>query len=294
MDERVKRIIGDGPYQFNTNELEDDCSIDAFLGQGMIVVKTKDCINISKGSHSHASYEFIIPLLSNTPCAGVETRVFNLEKDKLFPINSEQSHGPGKDILGCNMLVFQIDKDTLNDISFSMCKKNNIMFKNECAEIGNEIFGLLKMFMVETRNFQSGSDFILQNIINLIAINVLRQLKSNIPKLITEYNYCERENINRAISYLREEYNNSFSLEDVARIANLSPYHFIRTFKAMTGKTPYNYLLDVKIEKSKILLKTKNITITDICFRCGFNNLEHFSSVFKRKVGILPSQYRKL
>jgi AraC-like DNA-binding protein len=93
---------------------------------------------------------------------------------------------------------------------------------------------------------------------------------------------------------LREEYSNSFSLEDVARIANLSPYHFIRTFKSMTGKTPYDYLLDVKIENSKNLLKLKNYTITDICFHCGFNNLEHFSSVFKRKVGIIPSQYRKL
>jgi len=293
MDERIKRLLGDGPYPFPTDEIDGESNIDAFVGQGMIILASKGSINMPKASHSHTSYEFLIPL-SDMPYAGVETRIFNFEKNKLFPLNSEQSHGPVKEILGCNLLAFQIDKDTFNDISYSLCKKNNVTFENESFKIEPEMYGLLRMFMEETRNLQAGSDFILQNIINLIAINLLRQLKSNIPKLITEYNYCERENINRAISYLREEYNNSFSLEDVARIANLSPYHFIRTFKSMTGKTPYDYLLDVKIEKSKKLLKLKGYTITDICFHCGFNNLEHFSSVFKRKVGILPSKYRKL
>jgi len=293
MDGRIKRLLGDGPYPFPIGEIGGDDNIDAFVGQGMLVLSSKDSMYMPKGSHSHASYEFLIPL-SDMPYTGVETRIINFEKNKVFPLNSEQSHGPMKEILECKLLAFQIDKDTFNDISYSLCKKNNVTFENKSFKIETDIYGLLKMFMEETRNLQAGTDFILQNIINLIAINLLRQLKSNIPKLITEFNYCERENINRAISYLREEYNNTFSLEDVASIANLSPYHFIRIFKSMTGKTPYDYLLDVKIEKSKNLLKLKSYTITDICFRCGFNNLEHFSSVFKRKVGILPSQFRKL
>ncbi len=292
MDKRIKRLIGDGPYPFNINKIGES-NVDVFVGQGMLILSSTGGINMSKGCHSHDSYEFLLPL-TDMPYTGVEKKVIASEKHKFLPINSEQSHGPTKDVLEWKLLAFQIDKRTLNDISYSYCKKNNVTFENESVKVGTELFGLLKMFREETRNTQTGSDFILQNINNLIGINILRQFKSNIPKMITELNYCERDNINRAIAYLREEYNSTFSLGDVARIANLSPYHFIRTFKAMTGKTPYDYLLDIKIEKSKELLKLKIYNITDICFRCGFNNLEHFSSVFKRKVGVLPSQYRKL
>lgn len=292
MDDRIKRLLGDGPYPFNINKIGES-NVDAFVGQGMIILSSKGSINMSKGCHSHDSYEFLLPL-TDMPYTGVEKKVITSEKYKFLPINSEQSHGPIRDIFDWKLMSFQIDKKTFNDISYSYCNKNDITFENESIKVGIEIFGPLTMFKEETRNTQAGSDFILQNLINLITVNILRQFKSNIPKLIKDYNYCERDNINRAIAYLREEYNSTFSLDDVASIANLSPYHFIRTFKAMTGKTPYDYLLDVKIEKSKELLKLKNYSITDICFRCGFNNLEHFSSVFKRKVGIVPSQYRKL
>ena len=293
MDERTKKLLGDGPYPFQIDEFVGEPKVDAFICQTMIILASKGNISMPKGSHTHESYEFLIPL-SDMPNTAVEKRLTNFEKNKLFPLNSEQSHGPIKEIEGCKLLGFQIDKDTFNDISQSLCKKTNVTFENKSFMIGNEIYGLLDMFMKETRNIQTGSDFIQQNIVNILAADILRQINSNIPKLVLEKNYCERENINRAISYLREEYNNDFSLEDVARIANLSQFHFIRTFKSITGKTPYDYLLDVKIEKSKEFLKLKKYSITDICFMCGFNNLGHFSSVFKKRVGLLPSQYRKL
>lgn len=293
MDERVKRLLGEGPYPFSIDDINGKSRIESFLGQEMIVLSTKDTINMPKGSHAHESYEFLIPSteMRNTM---VGSKITNFEKNKLFPINAEQPHGPTVEIKECNLLGFQIGRNTFNNITQDYCKKKDIAFENTSKKIGNEITFLLKMFMDETRNLQTGSEFILQNIINLIAMNLLRQVKSNIPIIVTKKDYFERENISRAISYLNEEYNSEFSLEDVARIANLSQYHFIRTFKSVTGKTPYDYLLDIKIDKSKILLKIKKYSITDVCFMCGFNSLGHFSTVFKRKVGILPSQFRKI
>lgn len=293
MDERMKRLLGDGPYPFPIGDISNESVIDTFVGQGMIVISPKGSFNMPIGKHTHKSYEFLLPI-SDMPYTLVENKSTYFENNRLFPINSEQSHGPSKVIKGCKLLAFQIDTDTFNDISHPFCNKKDITFENNNFKIGNEIFSLLKMFTEETSNLQTASEFIQQNIINLIVINLLRQINSNIPKLITEKNYCEKENINRAICYLHEEFNNDFSLEEVARVANLSQYHFIRIFKTITGKTPYDYLLDIKIQKSKELLKIKRYTITDICFMCGFNNPGHFSTVFKRKVGVLPSQYRQL
>ncbi len=74
----------------------------------------------------------------------------------------------------------------------------------------------------------------------------------------------------------------------------MSPYHFIRIFKNETGKTPYEYLVDIKIEKACSLLRRSNLSVTEICFLCGFNSSSHFSTVFKQKIGVSPSMYRQL
>ncbi len=293
MDENMRRMLGDGPYPFPVEDIGTGEIVDSYIGPGMIILTSKGSMFMPRGSHAHESYEFLIPL-SDMQNTAIDRKIISIEKNRLLPLNSEQFHGLSKEIHGCRLFAFQIDKDVLNQISYSICNKSEISFQNESYIIGNEIQNLLRMFMIEARNIQAGRDFILQNLVNLIVINLLRQLKSNIPAIFTEHSYCERDNINRAISYLREQFTKEYSLDEVAGIANLSPYHFIRTFKSMTGKTPYDYLLDVKMEKAKELLKQKGYTITEICFICGFNNLEHFASVFKRKVGTLPSQYRKL
>jgi AraC family transcriptional regulator len=293
MAEKMKKLLGDGPYPFPIEDINGGDIVEAHLGQGMIVLESKHGIDMLKGVHAHDSYEFLMPI-TDMPYVFIDNKVIYVEKDKLLPINAQQFHGPAKDMLGYKLWAFQIDTDILNQISMSVCKKPDITFVNESVDISKEIGIMLRMFMEESRNMQAGRDFILQNLINLISVSLLRQLKSDAPKMIAERNYCENENISRAISFLREQYNKDYSLDDVARLANLSPFHFIRIFKSMTDKTPYDYLLDIKIEKAKELLRQKRYTITDICFLCGFNNLEHFSSVFKRKAGILPSQYRKL
>jgi AraC family transcriptional regulator len=292
MGAMLKSLLGDGPYPYPISDMNGRCGIDSFLGQGMIVLSTTSPIIMPRGSHAHQSYEFLIPS-TDMPNTLIGKKITGFEKNRLIPINSEQPHGPIKEILECSLIGIHIQSTILNDISDQFCKKRDIIFDNEGVAIDHQIPLLINMFMEETKNSQTGSEFIQQNIVNLIVINLLRRSASNIPKLITEKNYYERDNIKRAADYLKEEYNNEFSLEDVARVANLSQYHFIRAFKAATGKTPYDFLLDIKINKSKELLNLKKFTITEVCFMCGFHSPGHFSAVFKRKVGILPSQYKK-
>ncbi len=292
MNQRMRRLLGEGPYPFTSDQVNNEGPIEAFVGRGMIVLSQKYSLNMPKGTHCHDSYEFLVPLTDMSHTC-LDKRPIIFDKSRLLPINSGQEHGFSKPAGNCHFYAFQVDNYTLNDIALQFCNKGQVVFSNESMDLCPEILPLLNMFKNETKYMQTGIDLILDNISSLVVINLLRSVKSNLPRLVTEKNYCERDNINRAINFLREEYSKNFSLEEVARVANLSPYHFIRIFKSVTGKTPYNYLLDIKIEKSKELLRLKTSTITEICFKCGFNNLEHFSSVFKRKVGILPSQYRK-
>jgi len=79
----------------------------------------------------------------------------------------------------------------------------------------------------------------------------------------------------------------------MADIAKMDRYSFIRSFKAQIGKTPYEFLLDLKIEKAKKMLASKDYSITEISMICDFSSHSHFTTTFKKKTGISPSEYRK-
>jgi AraC-like DNA-binding protein len=82
-------------------------------------------------------------------------------------------------------------------------------------------------------------------------------------------------------------------IPQVAREIGMSPYHFIRLFKAVFGETPKQCQLDARLEKAKHVLLATDTSITDICMEAGFSSLGTFSYVFARRVGMTPTSYRK-
>jgi AraC-type DNA-binding domain-containing proteins len=294
MSEAVRKLLGEGPYIFPVDNVEASNEVEAYLGAGIIILSTTKNVDFSvKGYHAHESYEFLVPF-SSMPPLDLEGKLVSFEKNRVFPFNSWSVHGPAEERDSCRLMGIQIDKQLVSQISYMLCGKKKVEFRSENTPFSQELRDLTSLFMFEAKNLQTGSSFILENLANMITVNLLRQIKSNIPVLITERNYAEKEHINRAVCFLRDNYNIEYSLEHVANIAGLSQYHFIKVFKAETGKTPYDYVLDIKVEKAIEHLKQKKYSITEICFICGFNNLNHFASVFKRKVGVLPSEYRKM
>ena len=78
----------------------------------------------------------------------------------------------------------------------------------------------------------------------------------------------------------------------VARIAHVSPGHFIRSFRAVFGETPHRYLQRRRVERSMFLLRETDRSVTDVCFDVGFTSHGTFSRTFRRIVGESPSAYR--
>ncbi|MEV1082058.1 helix-turn-helix transcriptional regulator [Streptomyces sp. NPDC050211] len=84
----------------------------------------------------------------------------------------------------------------------------------------------------------------------------------------------------------------SLDLDAVAAHAGYSRYHFIRAFKAAYGETPGQYLTHRRIERAEDLLRTANLTVTEICHLVGFSSLGTFSTRFKALTGLTPTEYR--
>ena len=97
----------------------------------------------------------------------------------------------------------------------------------------------------------------------------------------------------RARDLLRDVHDQSPSIRDVAREAGMSPYHFIRQFESLFGRTPHQYRIDTRIEYAKRLLALSDYSVTDVCMEVGCSSLGSFSDLFTRRVGVAPTVYRR-
>lgn len=93
--------------------------------------------------------------------------------------------------------------------------------------------------------------------------------------------------------YLLANYPEEFSLSTVAQFSNMSPFHFLRTFKKTYGETPNEFLIRLRIEEAKKLLITEHLSVSEVCQQVGYLSLGSFSSLFLKQVGMPPSQYRR-
>jgi AraC-like DNA-binding protein len=98
--------------------------------------------------------------------------------------------------------------------------------------------------------------------------------------------------LRRARDHIDRHYRDDLDLDALARVARLSKFHFARSFEAAYGETPIRYLTRRRIERAQDLLRSANLTITEVCMLVGFSSLGSFSSRFTQLVGQTPTAYR--
>lgn len=96
-----------------------------------------------------------------------------------------------------------------------------------------------------------------------------------------------------ARDYLHASYQHNLTIDVLASVAKLSPYHFIRKFKAVFDVTPHTYLRQLRLEKAQDLLLASQQPITDICYAVGFQSPSSFSTLFHNHIGVSPREFRK-
>jgi chromate reductase len=99
--------------------------------------------------------------------------------------------------------------------------------------------------------------------------------------------------LRRIKEYMEEHLHDKLSLNDLARKTPYSCAHFLRMFRAATGKTPHQYLTERRIEQAKRILQEEETSLIDTAARCGFSNQSHMTRVFREQVGVPPSAFRR-
>lgn len=99
--------------------------------------------------------------------------------------------------------------------------------------------------------------------------------------------------VRRVLDQLRIRYYDKLSAADLARQQGLTPRHVQRRFKAATGKTLQQALLDIRLDNARRLLRDTPLTISEIAMETGFSDLNRFPGYFRKRYGCTPRVYRK-
>lgn len=213
----------------------------------------------------------------------------------VFPCNPGQPYRVEKmKIADFNSFVVYMDNTLLRSTAEELFGASELEMKGSCFAFSPALRELLNTFIRECHADLPGAALMQENIALQIAITLLRESCHNLSGLTCQsVPYHDDAAVKKAIEYITDNYQNRLSLSEISKATHYSSYHLLRLFKRHTGTTPFEYLLNLKIEKAKDLLKKTDCTMQQICNLCAFGSLSYFSRVFREKTGVSPTEYKK-
>jgi AraC-like DNA-binding protein len=103
-----------------------------------------------------------------------------------------------------------------------------------------------------------------------------------------------RTHARRVLEYVEANLGRAVTVRELAEVAELSTYHFVRMFKRTLDVTPYQYLLERRVERAKELLRNKSASLAEVGLSTGFSSQSHFTTAFNRAVGATPAAFQRL
>ena len=150
---------------------------------------------------------------------------------------------------------------------------------------------LLKTLTCENDSFYSL--FKLLIILHELSIDKgMRELSTGQFAANVMHQHSSDESLGRVMDYLSRHYSEVIRLSEVAEMVNMSESSFCRFFKQHTSKSFIDFLTDIRLGAASRALIDSSLSIAEIGYDCGFNNLSNFNRIFKKKKGVTPSEFR--
>ncbi|MCI0336364.1 MAG: AraC family transcriptional regulator [Acidobacteria bacterium] len=132
-----------------------------------------------------------------------------------------------------------------------------------------------------------------ESLVNTLAVHLLRHYSTDsvVPDL--HFGGLPVHKLRRVRDFIDENLEGDLSLVEIAQAADLSPYHFARSFKQTTGLTPIQFLMQRRIDYAKRLLIESELPIVEVGLSAGFKNQSHFTTLFRKLTAMTPRAYRK-
>jgi AraC family transcriptional regulator len=139
----------------------------------------------------------------------------------------------------------------------------------------------------------AGGRLAAESLANLLAVHLIRHILAPRRPERRRDGALPRGRLRAVVAYIEEHLDAGPTLEQMAAVARLSPYHFARQFKAATGLPPHQYVIARRVERAKQLLQAgTDLSLAEVAARAGFSDQSQFSQHFKRLAGVTPGQFR--
>jgi len=193
----------------------------------------------------------------------------------------------------CNFLIINITEEKMYK-SFDGIIPEGITFLNNYNIQDKTLEYLMYLLLFEVESGGKNGSWFIDHTMKLFA-NYFIHHYSNYDDLIRNANLSSiigPSEMKTIDSYIDENISLSITIEDLANELNISKFHFLNEFKKYNGITPYQHILNTRIEKARSLLSQSEMKITEIAHTLGFSDSSHFSRTFKKATGQSPKVFR--
>ena len=184
-----------------------------------------------------------------------------------------------------------VDGSLVSEVAHEAGGKNNavptqIGFHNEA------IAGLVRLLEEEVRSGGYSGLLYVEHIAYALSLRLL-SCQPDKENMRSPDNRLSPLRLRRVIERMRADLGSDLTLKALAEESGYSRNHFLRMFRSSTGVSPYQYLLNLRVETAQAMLKDRSTKLIDIALACGFSSHAQFSRMFRRVVGMTPSDYRR-
>ncbi|ALS37557.1 AraC-like DNA-binding protein [Enterococcus rotai] len=277
-------------------EFEEPILFRAFINDGMTIVYP----------HWHKEIE-IIYSIRGTVNIGVGDEIVHVAEGEIYFFASGEPHyflaSPDSE-----RIVYQFDLNIFDEINLRSANDCSLIELFETGEkhsskwsksLTLEMKKLLQQLFEEAEKNVPGKNYALFNLLFQLITTFYRRLpqtKMEVKKgaKASTMKYKENlEQLDRIFTYVENHYEESITLEEIAKYSGFSSYYFTRFFKANTGTTFMSFLTEYRINQAKFILANEKVPMIAVAEKSGFASVKTFHHVFKEQVGISPLKYQK-
>jgi AraC family transcriptional regulator len=173
--------------------------------------------------------------------------------------------------------------------------KSIVTFTGEHVRGDQRLDALLSEFVSELGAEEPGKEIVMHALVEQLLVHILRNYST--PRLsedleLSRVGLIDRR-IRRSIELMHTQLDQDLTLKSLAAASYLSPFHFARLFKKLTGTSPHNYLAGSRATRAQLLLAQTDLSVTEVGARVGYLSGSHFTKAFRIATGATPREFRK-
>ncbi|HKC63195.1 MAG TPA: helix-turn-helix domain-containing protein [Pyrinomonadaceae bacterium] len=247
-------------------------------------------------SEARADYVSIFQFVGNLRCAIGEEEAFELKSGNALLLE------PGRSLSAsarwCEYLMLTVSPSFVLDCAARtglVGADATVSFRASFVEADVRLLRLAQDLADELIEEEAGQEMVIGALMEQLVVHILRH-HSNVRRSeeleLSRVGLVDRR-IRRAIELMHANMERDLPLEEIAAAAYLSPFHFARLFKKLTGASPHAYLATLRTTRAQTLLAETDLSISEIAERVGYSSPSHFTKAFRQSTGLTPRTFRK-